>query len=94
MIRVYAVGGHRLTVLPHTPESDIRDEAVSLARQEGADRVLVIDREPTGDETVVESIALPVRASSAASPLDGSAVAEAQRIAADAASGPRDAAAL
>jgi hypothetical protein len=56
LIRVYAVGGRRLAVLPHTPESDIRDEAVELARVERRERVLVIDRDPAGDETVVEEI--------------------------------------
>lgn len=86
MIRVYAVGGHRLTVLPHTDESEIREAAVELARDEGAADVLVIDRDPTGEETVVESIALPDTPTTAA--IGGLAVAEAQRIAEDAATVP------
>lgn len=56
VIRVYAVGGRRLAVLPHTPEPDIRAEALALARQELVERVLVIDRDPVGDEVVVEEI--------------------------------------
>lgn len=83
MIRVYAVAGHRLTVLPHTPESDVRDAAVDLARDEGVSDVLVIDRDPTGDEQVVEAISIPAEPSSPG--VGNLAVAEAQRIAEDAA---------
>lgn len=84
MIRVYAVGGHRLTVLPHTHESDVRAAAVDLARDEGVEDVLVIDRQPNGDELVVESIALPEVSSETDGPpgvgIGRLAVAEAQRI--------------
>jgi hypothetical protein len=64
LIRVYAVGGRRLAVLPHTPEPDIRDEALALARQELVERVLVIDRDPAGDEAVVEEITVALTAGS------------------------------
>lgn len=56
MIRVYAVGGRRLTVLPHTPEAAIRSQALELGREESVPVVLVIDRHPCGQETVVEEI--------------------------------------
>ncbi len=89
VIRVYTIGGRRLVVLPHDTDADVRDEAVCLAREAGVDRVLVIDRAPDGDETVIESIALPLDDDAGDHAADGAgpAVAEAQRIARDAASG-------